>query len=153
MTKEAYRSLYLIYTFFQLLLITHNSLYDNCDSLVVWLWQLSGVEIYIKSGRIIIFPSHHRHAILATGLTLVLSFLAVIIIAHSFPQAVGDCNQWMYNGQFIVQIVLLLVAVICVPIILIPKPYLMRSQHRARVAARQVAMANTPVRHLVSLYS
>lgn len=55
-------------------------------------------------------------------------------------QPPAGCDEWMYSGQYIVQVVLLLISLVCVPIMLIPKPFIMRRQHESRVRGRQMAI-------------
>ncbi|KAK4306422.1 hypothetical protein Pmani_021752 [Petrolisthes manimaculis] len=73
----------------------------------------------------------------------VLIYFINMILLKQDP-AIGNCNQWMYNGQFTVQLVVLLVALLMVPIILIPKPFILRRAHRAKVAARQTTEVDIP---------
>lgn len=58
-------------------------------------------------------------------------------------QPLPNCDQWMYEGQYTVQVVLLLLALICVPLMLFPKPFIMRSQHRARAMQQQMVNNTT----------
>ncbi|MPC99646.1 V-type proton ATPase subunit a2 [Portunus trituberculatus] len=45
----------------------------------------------------------------------------------------------MYDNQFTIQLILLVVALLCVPIMLIPKPFIARRQHNQRM--RQLAVS------------
>ena len=45
----------------------------------------------------------------------------------------------MYSGQFTVQLVLLVVALLCVPVMLVPKPFIARMQYNERVRRRAVS--------------
>lgn len=74
--------------------------------------------------------------------SVLIYFINMVLLKKDPP--VADCNLWMYEGQYIVQIVLLLVSLIMVPIMLIPKPFYQRKAHRAKVAAREAAMIEAP---------
>lgn len=50
-------------------------------------------------------------------------------------QVDSPCSAWLFEGQYILQGVLVIVCVLMVPIMLIPKPFILRSRHRAKVLA------------------
>lgn len=56
--------------------------------------------------------------------------------------ALPNCNQWMYSGQYEVQIALLVICVLCIPVMLIPKPFILKKQYFARLRAHEIAQRN-----------
>ncbi|XP_042230509.1 V-type proton ATPase 116 kDa subunit a1-like isoform X2 [Homarus americanus] len=66
--------------------------------------------------------------------SVLITFIDMVLLKSEEP--LPGCNQWMYDGQYTVQVVLLILCVICVPIMLIPKPFVLRSRHNAKMRAQ-----------------
>lgn len=73
--------------------------------------------------------------------SVLIYFINMVLLKKDDP--LPNCDQWMYEGQYTVQVVLLLLALICVPLMLFPKPFIMRSQHRARAMQQQMVNNTT----------
>ncbi|KAG0710495.1 V-type proton ATPase subunit a isoform 1 [Chionoecetes opilio] len=75
--------------------------------------------------------------------SVLIYFINMVLLKQDDP--VGDCDVWMYSGQYTVQVALLVIALLCVPIMLIPMPFVKRSQHRALMREQQLAVQQMPV--------
>uniref|UniRef100_A0A0N7ZA30 V-type proton ATPase subunit a n=1 Tax=Scylla olivacea TaxID=85551 RepID=A0A0N7ZA30_SCYOL len=69
--------------------------------------------------------------------SVLIYFINMVLLKKDEPP--GDCDAFMYNGQFIVQLILLVVALLCVPILLIPKPFIARYQYYQRMRRQAVS--------------
>ncbi|XP_069189056.1 V-type proton ATPase 116 kDa subunit a 1 isoform X2 [Procambarus clarkii] len=66
--------------------------------------------------------------------SVLITFINMVLLKTDEPPE--NCSLWMYKGQYTVQVVLLLLCVICVPLMLIPKPLILNSRHKANMRAR-----------------
>nr|XP_053650997.1 V-type proton ATPase 116 kDa subunit a 1-like isoform X1 [Cherax quadricarinatus] len=63
---------------------------------------------------------------------VLITFINMVLFKKDEPPV--SCELWMFDGQYIIQMVLVIVCVICVPLMLFPKPLILNSRHKARKA-------------------
>lgn len=81
-----------------------------------WVWYGAGGEISASPGCA---PS------------ILITFINMVLL-KGYEEPEGDCNPYMYGGQFSFQRFLLFIALLCVPWMLCVKPYMLHKQNKQR---------------------
>lgn len=71
--------------------------------------------------------------------SVLITFINMVLMKKDKPEEDSACKVFMFEGQYTFQLVLLVFAVICVPIMLIPKPFFMKREHQRKQLARTVS--------------
>ncbi|XP_076042466.1 V-type ATPase subunit a family protein Vha100-1 isoform X2 [Oratosquilla oratoria] len=69
--------------------------------------------------------------------SVLITFINMVLMKKENEEG-SVCSQYMYPYQYIIQMVMLIICVICVPIMLIPKPIILKKQHDNKVIMRQL---------------
>ncbi|KAK7080088.1 Unc-32p [Halocaridina rubra] len=70
--------------------------------------------------------------------SVLITFINMVLMKKDKLDPESKCKVFMFDGQFNFQFILLISAVICVPIMLVPKPFFMRRQHNMKMNAQRV---------------
>ena len=73
--------------------------------------------------------------------SVLITFINMVLVKKD--KAKDDCSVWMFEGQYELQLALLLISLLCVPVMLIPKPLILRSRHNAKMRMREIAASNS----------
>lgn len=73
--------------------------------------------------------------------SVLITFINMVLLKRDKPKE-GCVDVFMFEGQFVIQLVLLICALVCVPIMLIPKPLILKSRAEAKARMRAAAAAN-----------
>ncbi|XP_064102053.1 V-type proton ATPase 116 kDa subunit a 1-like isoform X1 [Macrobrachium nipponense] len=67
--------------------------------------------------------------------SVLITFINMVLVKPDTPEEGSECKVFFFDGQFTFQLVLLLVALICVPIMLIPKPFFVKYEYNKKKKA------------------
>ncbi|XP_037802746.1 V-type proton ATPase 116 kDa subunit a1-like isoform X1 [Penaeus monodon] len=74
--------------------------------------------------------------------SVLITFINMVLLKKEKEDPTTPCKVFMFEGQYIFQLILLILCIICVPLMLFPKPLILKSLHnKKRIHHNQQAIA------------